>query len=105
MEISIVFQKYNSDLETPSISWDNRHFSCHNKVESCSLFNWVKYTRKKIKAGIFPAGQRLLFESIEVGRSNKQLEGRKCKHGQGQPISNNLHQTIWSLRESFLAPN
>ena len=49
-------------METPSISWDNRHFSCHDKVEFRGLLNWAKYTRKKIKAGILPVGQRLLFE-------------------------------------------
>lgn len=39
--------------------------------------NWVKYQRKRIKAGIMPEDQRVMFEELEKMRSGAHTGGRK----------------------------
>lgn len=39
--------------------------------------NWVRYQRKRLKAGLMPEDQRLLFEALENMRSNEHTGGRK----------------------------
>ena len=53
------------------------HLPDKHKVEFRGLLNWAKYTRKKIKAGTLPEEQRLLFESLEVCRSDEHTGGRR----------------------------
>lgn len=43
------------------------------------LNNWVRYQRKRIKAGIMPDNQRKLFEELENMRSCEHTGGRR-KH-------------------------
>lgn len=40
----------------------HHHVPDKNKVESRSLLNWAKYTRKRIKVGTLAVEQRLLLE-------------------------------------------
>lgn len=44
-----------------------------------TLNNWVKYQRKRLKAGIMPEEQRRLFEELSTSRSNSHTGGRKKK--------------------------
>ena len=44
----------------------------HNK-----LLNWVKYQRKRIKAGRMPEQQSLLFQKLCDQRSNEHTGGRR----------------------------
>ena len=41
--------------------------------------NWVRYQRKRLKAGLMPEDQRLLFEALENMRSNEHTGGRRKK--------------------------
>lgn len=49
-------------------------FPKHNK-----LCNWVKYQRKRIKAGTVPEEQRKKFEELAASRSQEHTGGRKKK--------------------------
>lgn len=51
------------------------HF-CDKHTRLC---NWVKYQRKRIKAGTMPEEQRLMFDEVEKMRSNAHTGGRKKK--------------------------
>lgn len=51
------------------------HF-CDKHTRLC---NWVKYQRKRIKAGIMPEEQKKLFEELAASRSNEHTGGRKRK--------------------------
>ena len=55
----------------------HHHFPDKHKVEFRGLLNWAKYSRKKIKAGTLPEGQRLLFEELEASRSTEHIGGRR----------------------------
>lgn len=39
------------------------------------LNNWIRYVRKKIKAGTLPEEQRLLFEALVARRSEEHTGG------------------------------
>lgn len=41
--------------------------------------NWVKYQRKRIKAGTMPEEQKRMFEALEKMRSGAHTGGRKPK--------------------------
>lgn len=41
--------------------------------------NWVKYQRKRIKAGTMPEEQKVMFEALEKMRSGAHTGGRKKK--------------------------
>ena len=41
--------------------------------------NWVRYQRKRLKAGLMPEDQRLLFKALENMRSNEHTGGRRKK--------------------------
>lgn len=51
------------------------HF-CDKHTRLC---NWVKYQRKRIKAGTMPEEQRVLFEALEKMRSGEHTGGRRKK--------------------------
>lgn len=54
---------------------DTGHF-CEKHTRSC---NWVKYQRKRIKAGTMPEEQMVMFEALEKMRSREHTGGRKKK--------------------------
>lgn len=41
--------------------------------------NWVRYQRKRIKAGTMPEEQKRLFEELAASRSDSHTGGRKKK--------------------------
>lgn len=43
------------------------------------LNNWCRYQRKRIKAGVMPEEQRILFEELAASRSGEHTGGRKKK--------------------------
>ena len=43
------------------------------------LNNWVKYQRKRIKAGTMPEEQKRLFQELCAMRSNEHTGGRRKK--------------------------
>lgn len=49
------------------------HF-CDKHTRLC---NWVKYQRKRIKAGTMPEEQRMMFEALEKMRSGEHTGGGK----------------------------
>ena len=51
------------------------HFADKHTV----LNNWVRYQRKRIKAGTMPEEQRVMFEALENMRSGEHTGGRKRK--------------------------
>lgn len=51
------------------------HFADKHTV----LNNWVRYQRKRIKAGTMPEEQRVMFEALEKMRSGEHTGGRKRK--------------------------
>lgn len=51
------------------------HFADKHTV----LNNWVRYQRKRIKAGTMPEEQRVMFEVLEKMRSGEHTGGRKRK--------------------------
>ena len=51
----------------------------HFPNKHTKLNNWCRYQRKRIKAGIMPAEQKKLFESLEGSRSGEHTGGRKNK--------------------------
>lgn len=53
------------------------HF-CDKHTRLC---NWVKYQRKRIKAGTMPEEQKAMFEALEKMRSGEHTGGRKKKRG------------------------
>lgn len=53
----------------------HHHFPDKHKVGFRGLLNWAKYTRKKIKAGMLPEEQRLLFEELEACRLTEHTGG------------------------------
>lgn len=40
---------------------------------------WCRYQRKRIKAGLMPEKQRVMFETLAANRSNEHTGGRKLK--------------------------
>ena len=42
--------------------------------------NWCRYQRKRIKAGVMPEEQRLLFEALAKSRSDEHTGGRRKKN-------------------------
>ena len=53
------------------------HLPDKHVVENRALLNWVKYNRKKIKAGTLDNEKRELFESLLATRSNEHTGGRR----------------------------
>lgn len=51
----------------------------HFPDKHSTLNNWVRYQRKRIKAGIMPDEQKGMFEELAASRSNKHTGGRKKK--------------------------
>ena len=43
------------------------------------LNNWCRYQRKRIKAGVMPEEQRVLFEALAASRSGEHTGGRRKK--------------------------
>lgn len=41
--------------------------------------NWVRYQRKRLKAGLMTEEQKRLFEELAASRSNEHTGGRKKK--------------------------
>lgn len=57
---------------------EHHHFPDKHKVEFRGLLNWAKYTRKKIKAGTLPEGQKRMFEELAASRwMDEHTGGRK----------------------------
>ena len=56
----------------------------HFPDKHSTLNNWVRYQRKRMKAGIMPEEQRVMFEALEKMRSGEHTGGRKKK----QPLPN-----------------
>lgn len=54
----------------------------HFPDKHTKLCNWVKYQRKRIKAGVMPDDQRQLFEDLANSRSHEHTGGRKKKSDQ-----------------------
>lgn len=48
---------------------ENHQFPNKHKRGFVYLLNWVKYTRKKIKAGTLTEERKVLFEELEASRS------------------------------------
>lgn len=44
------------------------------------LNNWCRYQRKRIKAGVMPEEQRVLFEALAKSRSDEHTGGRRKKN-------------------------
>lgn len=44
-----------------------------------TLCNWAKYQRKRMKAGIMPENQKMLFQELELMRSGEHTGGRRKK--------------------------
>lgn len=51
----------------------------HFPAKKTTLSNWVKYQRKRIKAGTMPADQMELFLALAASRSTEHTGGRKKK--------------------------
>ena len=51
------------------------HFADKHTV----LNNWVRYQRKRIKAGTMPEEQKRLFEELAASRSDSHIGGRRKK--------------------------
>lgn len=49
----------------------------HFPVRHTTLNNWVRYQRKRIKAGTLPEDLRLLFEDLAASRSTEHTGGEK----------------------------
>ena len=47
----------------------------HFPVRHTTLNNWVRYQRKRIKAGTLPEDLRLLFEDLAASRSTEHTGG------------------------------
>lgn len=52
----------------------------HFHVRHTTLNNWIRYVRKKIKAGALPEEQRLLFEELEASRCLEEHTGGRRKN-------------------------
>ena len=51
----------------------------HFPNKHTQLNNWCRYQRKRIKAGLMPEEQLLLFESLAESRSREHTGGRRKK--------------------------
>lgn len=51
----------------------------HFPDKHSTLNNWVKYQRKRMKAGTMPEEQKVMFEALEKMRSGEHTGGRKRK--------------------------
>lgn len=51
----------------------------HFPVLHTTLNNWIRYVRKKIKAGTLAEDQRVLFEELAASRSTEHTGGRRKK--------------------------
>lgn len=49
----------------------------HFPNKHTQLNNWCRYKRKRIKTGLMPDDQRILFEELAASRSNEHTGGRK----------------------------
>ena len=49
----------------------------HFPNKHTKLNNWCRYQRKRIKAGLMPLEQKLLFEELAANRSEEHTGGRK----------------------------
>jgi len=51
----------------------------HFPNKHTKLNNWCRYQRKRIKTGLIPKEQRMLFETLAATRSDEHKGGRKKK--------------------------
>lgn len=51
----------------------------HFPDKHSTLNNWVRYQRKRIKAGLMTEEQRVLFEDLAASRSMSHTGGRRKK--------------------------
>ena len=51
----------------------------HFPVRHTTLNNWIRYQRKRIKAGALPEEQRLLFEELAASRHLDEHTGGRRK--------------------------
>lgn len=51
----------------------------HFPNKHTKLNNWCRYQRKRIKAGVMPIEQKVLFEELAAKRSDEHTGGRKKK--------------------------
>lgn len=54
--------------------------SGHSPDKHTILNNWVRYQRKRIKAGTMPEEQKRMFEELAASRSDSHTGGRKKKN-------------------------
>ena len=71
------------------------HLPDKHVVENRALLNWVKYNRKKIKAGTLEADKVQLFEELLALRSNEHTGGRKPKNASLRGADSAKTSTIW----------
>lgn len=57
------------------------HVAAHGHFpdKHSKLCNWVKYQRKRLKAGLMTEEQHRLFETLAESRSNEHTGGRRKK--------------------------
>ena len=51
----------------------------HFPDKHTTLNNWVRYQRKRLKAGLMTDEQKRLFEELAASRSNEHTGGRRKK--------------------------
>lgn len=52
----------------------------HFPNKHTKLNNWCRYQRKRMKAGLMPEEQRVLFAALAASRSNEHTGGRRKKN-------------------------